>query len=140
MEKTSIEPEDISVDPKLTEEIIDKHDDTSPFTSEQKERLVISNKLSRQKLTQRTFIAWILFVSMVVLYICFIVLTFYVAINYNLTAYSVIPVCLMGILPTAVAISVLRGLYPRWRDKEPDPKLTSLGAVDDFAKKMLEDQ
>ena len=133
VEQSGIEPEDVSVDPKLTEEIIDKRDDTSPFTAEQKERLVISNKLGRQKLAQRTWIARILFSSMAVLYVCFIFLTFYVVINYKLTAYSVIPVCLMGVLPTAVAISVLRGLYPRWRDKEPEPKLTSLGALDELA-------
>ena len=51
---------------------------------------------------------------------CFIALTFIYAFKDAFSYFSLIPVCLMGFLPAAILICIVRSLYPPKDSKKQD--------------------
>ncbi len=109
-----------TVNPDSTEFPISKEDSESSLSKAEQDKIQCELDSNRLALSHRKWIVVILIVVSVLLYVIFIWAVFYVILFKEFSPYTLIPICLVGIIPTAIGISMIRGIYPHTREANDD--------------------
>lgn len=117
------EQNNVELKPDSTDFSISKETSEDSISDTEKERIQCDLDSSKLALSHKKWIVGTLFFFSVVLYCIFIWAVFYVVLCKEFTPYTLIPISLVGFIPTAVGISILKGLYPHIKEQKDDDLL-----------------
>ncbi len=122
-------PTDEPVTPDSTEFSISKEDSETSLSKATLDKIQCELDSNRLALSHRKWIIGILIVFSIILYVLFIWAVLFVLLCKEFTPYTMIPICLVGIIPTAIGISMIRGIYPHTRENEDLSKMSPAGLI-----------
>ena len=123
---TATEP----VNPDSIDLPIDKETSETSLSKAEQDKIQCELDSNRLALSHRKWIVGILIGFAILLYGIFIWAVLYVILAKEFTPYTLIPISLAGIIPTAIGISIVRGIYPLTKETNDDlSKMSPAGLV-----------
>lgn len=111
---------DEKVPPESIEPSINAENNDIFLSDAEKQKLQVELDSKSLTLSHRKWIIGILLVISIVLYVVFIWGVCIIIYKEVFTPYTMIPISFIGIIPTAVVISIIHGIYPNTKEQKDE--------------------